>query len=259
MLAWTEPLVIVYVYAFVLGAVVGSFLNVVIHRVPRRLSIVRPGSACPACSGPIAWYDNLPLLSWLALRGRCRRCRAAISLRYPLVEATAGALSLFGVVLYGLTPVAVEVVIFGWVSLALALIDLEHQILPDVMTYPAIAFGLVYSWFGGFSTFVDSAAGAAVGAALPTTVILLYRWLRGVDGMGWGDVKYLAAIGAVVGLHGCLMVLVVAAVVGALVGGALIAVGRGSGKTALPFGTFLALAVIVWLYAPASWRALSLP
>jgi leader peptidase (prepilin peptidase)/N-methyltransferase len=255
MASWTQPLLILY--AFVLGAVVGSFLNVVIYRVPRRLSIVKPRSACPSCATPIAWFDNLPIISWLILGGRCRSCRGAIAIRYPLVEAAAGALAAFGVSLYGLSPITAEVVIFAWLSLALALIDLEHQILPDVMTYPAIVFGLVFSWFGGFTTFIDSVAGALVGAALPTCVILLYRWLRGIDGMGWGDVKYLAAIGAVVGLQGCLMVLVVAAVLGALVGGLLIAIGRGSGKTALPFGTFLAVAVILWLYLPSSWRLMS--
>jgi leader peptidase (prepilin peptidase)/N-methyltransferase len=154
------------------------------------------------------------------------------------------------VVLYGFEPVTVEVVVFAWASLALALIDLEHQILPDVMTYPAIAFGLVFSYVGGYTSFFDSVAGAVVGAALPTAVIVVYRVLRGVDGMGWGGVKYLAAIGAVVGAQGCLMVLVVAAILGALVGGALIALGKGSGKTALPFGTFLAVAVLLWLYSP---------
>jgi len=249
---WLQPIVILY--AFVVGAVVGSFLNVVIHRVPRRMSIVSPRSACPACGSPIAWYDNLPIASWLVLRGRCRSCRAPISFRYPLVEAAAGGLGAAGVAIYGLTPVAAEVVLFAWLSLALALIDFEHQILPDVMTYPAIVFGLVSSYIGGFTFFLDAVAGALVGAALPASVIVLYRWLRGVDGMGWGDVKYLAAIGAVVGLHGCLMVLVAAAILGALVGGALIATGRGSGKTALPFGTFLAAAVVLWLYLPPAWR-----
>jgi len=248
---------ILILYAFIVGAVVGSFLNVVIYRVPRRLSIVRPRSACPSCSTPIAWYDNLPILSWIVLGGKCRKCRTAISFRYPLVEAVGGSLAALAVVIYGVSPVTIEVVVFAWLSLALALIDLEHQILPDVMTYPAIAFGLVFSWFGGLTFFVDSVAGALVGAALPAGVILLYRWLRGVDGMGWGDVKYLAAIGAVVGLQGCLMVLVVAAILGAIVGGFLIATGRGSGQTALPFGTFLAVAVILWLYLPVSWRSLS--
>jgi leader peptidase (prepilin peptidase)/N-methyltransferase len=254
MVAWSEPLVIAY--AFVLGAVVGSFLNVVIHRVPRRRSIVRPASACPACGAAIAWYDNLPIVSWIVLRGRCRSCGGRIALRYPLVEAAAGVLAVLGVTSYGLEPVTVEVVVFAWASLALGLIDLEHQILPDVMTYPAIAFGLAFSFFGGLVPFADSVAGAVVGAALPTAVILLYKWLRGVEGMGWGDVKYLAAIGAVVGLHGCLMVLVVAAVMGAAVGIGLIVLGRGSGRTALPFGSFLAAAVILWLYLPAGWRSL---
>lgn len=253
--AWTQPILIVY--AFVLGAVVGSFLNVVIYRVPRRMSIVKPRSACPSCATPIAWFDNVPIVSWLVLGGRCRSCRGPIAFRYPLVEAVAGALAGFGMSLYGLQWVTAEVVIFAWLSLALALIDLEHQILPDVMTYPAILFGLVFSYFGGFTSFADSIAGALVGAALPTSVILLYRWMRGIDGMGWGDVKYLAAIGAVVGLQGCLMVLVLAAVLGALVGGILIAMGRGSGKTALPFGTFLAIAVVFWLYLPSSWRLMS--
>jgi leader peptidase (prepilin peptidase)/N-methyltransferase len=252
---WIQDLLIAE--AFVLGAVVGSFLNVVIYRVPRRMSIVKPRSACPSCATPIAWYDNVPMLSWLILRGRCRSCRGAIAVRYPLVEASAAALAAFAVGLYGWQAVTIEVMVFAWLSLALALIDLEHQILPDVMTIPAILFGLVFSWFGGFTTFVDSVAGALVGALLPTSVILLYRWLRGIEGMGWGDVKYLAAIGAVVGLQGCLLVLVVAAVLGALVGGFLIAIGRGSGKTALPFGTFLAVAVILWLYMPSSWRILS--
>jgi len=249
---------VVILYAFIVGAVVGSFLNVVIYRVPRRISIVTPRSSCPACSTPIAWFDNLPIVSWLILGARCRRCRAPISARYPMVEAAAGGLAAFGVGLYGLTPVMVEIVVFAWLSLALALIDLEHQILPDVMTYPAIFFGLGFSWFGGVTGFVDSVAGAAVGAALPTTVILVYRWLRGIDGMGWGDVKYLAAIGAVVGLRDCLWVLMIAATLGAVVGVSLIAVGKGSRRTALPFGTFLALAVILWLYLPASWVA-SLP
>ena len=250
---FAQPVLILF--AFVLGAVVGSFLNVVIHRVPHRISIVRPRSACPACGAAIAWYDNLPVLSWIILGARCRSCRAPISVRYPLVEAAAGGLGALAIIVHGLTPVAAEVAVFAWLSLALALIDLEHQILPDVMTYPAIVFGLAFSYFGGFTFFLDSIAGALVGAALPTAVILLYRWLRGIDGMGWGDVKYLAAIGAVVGLHGCLNVLVGAAVIGALVGGILIAVGRGSSKTALPFGTFLAAAVIVWLYLPESWRS----
>jgi leader peptidase (prepilin peptidase)/N-methyltransferase len=247
-----QPLVMVFAFAF--GTVVGSFLNVLIYRVPREVSIVRtPPSSCPACTTPIRWYDNIPLISWLALRGRCRACRAPISLRYPLVELAAGLLAALAFSRWGLTLTGVEIVVFCWASLTLGLIDLDFQILPNVITYPAIVFGLVCSWFGGYTWWLDSAVGALVGALLPILVIVLYKLWRGVEGMGWGDVKYLAAIGSVVGLRGCVGVLVVASILGALVGIGLIFSGRGSGKTALPFGTFLALAVILWLYAPSAW------
>jgi leader peptidase (prepilin peptidase)/N-methyltransferase len=251
MASWPQPFLIAY--AFAIGAVVGSFLNVLIYRVPRRMSIVSPGSHCPACGAAIRWFDNVPILSWLLLRGRCRRCSATISARYPAVEALAGLVAAATVLRYGVTVAGFEAVVFAWISLALGLIDLEHQILPDVMTYPAIGFGLVCAWFGGLTTPADALAGAVAGAAIPALVIVLYKLLRGIEGMGWGDVKYLAAIGATVGLRDCLWVLVVAAVLGALVGLALIVAGRGSGRTALPFGTFLALAAVVWLYLPSAW------
>ena len=254
---WSEePLVMVWVFAF--GAIVGSFLNVVIYRLPRDISIWhRPPSSCPTCRTPIRWYDNLPLVSWLVLRGRCRSCRSSISIRYPLVELASGALTLLAFMRWGLSLTGVEVVIFTWISLVLGLIDLDFQILPNRLTYSSILLGLGCSWFGGYTWWLDSLIGALVGALLPTLVIVIYRLWRGIDGMGWGDVKYLAAIGSVVGLRGCVGVLVVGATLGAVVGLGLIASGKGSGKTALPFGTFLALAVILWLYLPASWLAWS--
>lgn len=251
------PTPVVIVFVFACGAAVGSFLNVVIYRVPREMSVVTPPSGCPSCGTAIRWFDNFPLLSWLGLRARCRSCKAKISIRYPLVEAAAGGLAVLTYFRWGFTPTGLEVLIFAWLSLALGLIDLDFQILPNSMTYPAIIFGLLFSWFGGYTWWLDSLIGALVGAALPTAVILIYKLWRGVEGMGWGDVKYLAAIGSVVGLRGCVGVLVVAATLGAVVGVGLILSGRGSGKTALPFGTFLALAVILWLYAPPAWFAWS--
>ena len=253
---YDESLVMVFV--FVVGAIVGSFLNVVIYRLPREISIwYRPPSSCPKCQTAIRWYDNLPVVSWLVLRGRCRSCRSPISIRSPLVELASGALTLLAFMRWGLSLTGVEVVIFSWVSLALGLIDLDFQILPNRMTYPSIVFGLGCSWLGGYTWWLDSLIGALVGALLPTLVIVIYRLWRGIEGMGWGDVKYLAAIGSVLGLRGCVGVLVVGATLGAVVGLGLIVSGKGSGKTALPFGTFLALAVILWLYAPASWLAWS--
>ena len=249
-----EPLVIAFIFAF--GAAWGSFLNVLVYRLPREVSVLRePPSSCPACATPIRWFDNLPLLSWVALRGRCRSCKAPISVRYPLVELTAAVLAVLAFLRWGVSVTGVEVMVFAWVSLALGLIDLDFQILPDVLTYPSIVFGLACSALGGYTWWFDSLLGAAVGALLPILVIVIYKLWRGIEGMGWGDVKYLAAIGAVVGLRGVVGILIVGASVGALVGLAMIVAGRGSGKTPLPFGTFLALAAILWLYAPPAWFA----
>jgi leader peptidase (prepilin peptidase)/N-methyltransferase len=240
----------------VVGAVWGSFLNVLIYRLPREISIVKdPPSTCPKCDTPIRWYDNVPILSWLALGARCRTCRNPISIRYPLVEAASGCLAVFALLRWGLTVTGIEVVVFAWISLALCLIDYDSQILPNTLTYPSIVLGLVCSALGGYTWWLDSLLGAIMGALMPILVIVIYKLWRGIEGMGWGDVKYLAAIGAVVGLQGVVGVLVIAATVGALFGLGLIVLGRGSAKTALPFGTFLALAVIFWLYAPQSWLA----
>jgi leader peptidase (prepilin peptidase)/N-methyltransferase len=249
-----EPLVIAFIFAF--GAAWGSFLNVLVYRLPREVSVLRePPSSCPACATPIRWYDNIPLVSWLALRGRCRSCKVPISVRYPLVELAAGVLAVLAFLRWGVSVTGVEVTVFAWVSLALGLIDLDFQILPDVLTYPSIVFGLVCSALGGYTWWLDSLLGAAVGALLPILVIVIYKLWRGIEGMGWGDVKYLAAIGAVVGLRGVVGVLIVGASVGAIFGLGMILAGRGSGKTPLPFGTFLALAALLWLYAPPAWFA----
>lgn len=241
-------------FGALIGATVGSFLNVVIHRLPMGMSLIRPRSHCPHCHTPIRWYDNVPFLAWIFLLRRCRDCFSPISPRYPLVEALAMAVGIVGALRYGPNLVGLEVAVFLWVTIALGLIDLDHQILPDVMTYPTIAFGLLISWFGGLAPFAWSVAGALLGAAVPTAIIFAYRWLRGIEGMGWGDVKYLAAIGAVLGMGPVLWVLVVASFAGALFGWILMLLGRGTGKTALPFGTFLALAALLYLFLPEGWR-----
>ncbi|MEN8163395.1 MAG: prepilin peptidase [Acidobacteriota bacterium] len=248
------PQELIAIWFLVVGAIVGSFLNVVIYRVPLRRSIVSPGSACPGCGASIRWYDNIPILSWLALRARCRACGTSIGIRYPLVELAAGLLAVGTFLRWGLTVAAFEVLVFSWVCLVLALIDYDYQILPDVITYPLILFGVGMSFAGGMTWWLDSVVGAAFGALLPIAVIVLYKLIRGEEGMGWGDVKFLAGIGAVVGLAGCVWVLIVGALLGALVGLALMVMGRGTAKTALPFGTFLAMAALLYLFLPPAWR-----
>ncbi len=231
------------------GLVVGSFLNVVIHRLPRGESLVRPPSRCPGCGAHVRWFDNVPVLSYVFLGGRCRSCKARISARYPAVELLGGVAAVAPLLRFGLTVPGVEAMLLLMLLIPLAFIDLEHHILPDVLTLPGIAVGLGCSFLGGLVPPLDAAVGAAIGAAVPLAVIVIYRWLRGAEGMGLGDSKLLAMIGAFLGWRGALLTLGVAATAGAAVGGALIASGKGRRDTELPFGTFLGGASALVLFA----------
>jgi leader peptidase (prepilin peptidase)/N-methyltransferase len=230
------------------GLVLGSFLNVVIHRLPRGMSLVRPRSHCPRCGATVAWHDNLPVVSFLALGGRCRCCRARISVRYPLVELGTAALLGASVSRFGLSVSGAEAVLLVLLLLPLALIDLEHHLLPDWLTLPGVALGLLFSLAGGLATPVDAAVGALVGAVIPLAVIAAYRAIRGVEGMGLGDVKLLAMIGAFLGWRGALLTLCIGACAGALVGIGMIIAGKGGSDTELPFGTFLSAAASIVLF-----------
>jgi leader peptidase (prepilin peptidase)/N-methyltransferase len=228
----------------VLGLVVGSFLNVCIHRLPRRESIAWPASHCTACQRTLAWFENVPVVAWLALRGRCRTCGARIGLTYPLVELITGAVFAGGYLIYGLTPLLAVRLLFACAMIVLFVIDLRHRILPNVITLPGIVAGLVFSamlppgWLA-------SAIGAAVGGGVLFVIAEAYYRLRGVEGLGMGDVKMLAMIGAFLGWQLTLVTLVLASFSGSVVGVGLIASGRGGMQAALPFGTFLAVGAVV--------------
>lgn len=262
------PEVALWVFVVAAGACVGSFLNVCIHRLPRRQSIVVPRSACPRCGAWIAWHDNLPVVSYLVLQGRCRRCEAPISPSYPLVEGSTGAL--FGLLLYarGLSPDFVLQAFLGAALIALILIDARHQILPNAITLPGIAVGLVTSPLRGAAggdraaAAWDSLLAAALGFAVPWSVNAAYRlWqaARGVrredreDGIGQGDFKLLAMIGAFLGVRLLLFCLFMGAVAGAAFGLAMMRY-RGYGwKSRLPYGVFLGGAAILALFAGDPW------
>ena len=231
------------------GLVVGSFLNVVIYRLPRGMSLLWPGSHCPACGAPVRWFDNLPVVSFLLLLGRCRRCRERISIRYPLVELASGALAVGVAARFGLGLRGVEALVLAGLLLPLALIDLEHHLLPDVLTLPGIVAGLAGSLAGGLVPIADALLGAAAGVAVPLLVMVVYRWVRGVEGMGLGDVKLLAMIGAFLGWRGMLLALALGSTLGAAVGIGLLLAGRGRRDTELPFGSFLAAGALVVLFA----------
>ena len=241
--------------AAVTGACLGSFLNVVIHRLPRGESLAWPGSHCPACGHGLAAWENLPLVSYAWLRGRCRECRGAIPWRYPAVEALGAALCGGAVLWLGLGAAAVWAAAFALGLTAIAWIDAEHRIIPDELSAGLVACGL---WARGPSLegFLTGVAGALAGFLSLWAVAWLYRRVRGEDGLGGGDVKLAAGLGAFLGLPGLLLTVVGSAAAGTAVGLWLMLRGRGDGRTALPYGAFLAPAALAALVAgPALWRA----
>jgi len=235
-----DPLYAVPVFLF--GLIFGSFLNVCIYRLPRGLSVVRPGSACPACRVPIAWYDNLPVVSWLLLRGRCRACQARISPRYLLVELLTGLLFLACYSGFGWTFSTFKFCVFAFLLVGLIFTDAEHKLLPDALTLPGLALGLGFSllvpvqdlgsrllagWVqlpveSDFSwrllSLVDSGLGAAVGASFIYGASAIYRRARGVEGMGFGDVKLMGMVGSFLGMKLTIFTLFAASLTGSIFG-----------------------------------------
>jgi leader peptidase (prepilin peptidase)/N-methyltransferase len=229
----------------VFGLMIGSFLNVCIARLPRGESVVSPGSHCPKCNTPIQWYDNIPVLSFLALGAKCRACRAPISVRYPLVEITTAVAFVLQAIAFPDEPILlVSRLVFTAMLIVLFGTDYDTQRLPNVITLPGIVVGLVFSLFTP-PGIVASLIGAALGAGILLAVRWIWRKLRGVDAMGLGDVKMLAMIGAFLGWRQIWVVLFVASLTGATVG-VLLTMRQGrSMQTRLPFGTFLAIAAYI--------------
>lgn len=245
------------VYATLLGLIVGSYLNVVIYRLPRGISTVTPRSRCPECGAAIRAVDNVPVVSYLLLGGRCRACRARISWRYPLLEAATSALFLASFLRFGVSFEAPAAALFCALLVALAMIDFDHMILPDALTYPAIALGILLQpflswarlWDGPWGAMAGAALGALLGAGILLAVWAAWYLIRREEGMGLGDAKMLAAIGAFLGWKGVLVSLFFAALSGSVVGVGLMAWSGLGGKTRLPFGTFLALGGLIALFA----------
>jgi leader peptidase (prepilin peptidase)/N-methyltransferase len=217
------------VWSALVGAAVGSFLNVLIARVPAGESIVRPGSRCPRCKTPIRWYDNMPVVSWLVLRARCRACGARISARYPLVEALGASVAVVAFARHGFSGAAVAELAFAAALLALAFIDLDTWLLPNAITWPLIAFGLAMGLVG--VTPVGSLRGAAYGAGLGFAAFALIGWLGEKafkkEALGFGDVWLLAGLGAWMGPAALLPIVLLASIQGSVVGLALILLGKG--------------------------------
>ncbi len=237
-----------FLLAFVLGAVVGSFLNVCIWRLPAGASIVYPPSHCPTCGVGIRVRDNVPVLSYLLLRGRCHACRGSISVRYPAVEVLTAAMFAALLHKFGLSPLFGIYAVFIAALIVISFIDLDHQIIPDVISLPGIAIGLLLSALGDGVPLVDSVLGAVLGGGLLYVVAFGYHAWTGREGMGGGDIKLLAMIGAFLGWRGVLVTLFLGSFTGALVGTALIIARGTDARLPIPFGPFLALGAVSALF-----------
>jgi leader peptidase (prepilin peptidase)/N-methyltransferase len=238
------PAILVAIWFAALGLVVGSFLNVCIYRLPLKQSIVWPASRCTTCERPLEWYENIPVFAWLALGGRCRTCQTPIAAMYPLIELITGALFVGAYLLYGATPLGFVRIAFGCAMIVLFVIDLRHRILPNVITVTGVPIGLGLSLFlpPGWK---ESLIGLLLGGGVLYVIGEAYYRLRGIDGLGMGDVKMLAMIGAFLGWRLTLVTLIFASFTGSLAGVAMLVSGRGGMKAALPFGTFLAVGALV--------------
>ena len=239
---------ILLVGAGVVGPCVGSFLNVCILRLPHDQSLMRPPSTCPKCRQRIAWRDNLPVLSWLLLRGKCRWCRAPISAQYPLIEGAVGLLWAVSLAAYGPTVRALSAALLGTLLLGIAITDARHYLIPDEFSWGGLALGLLLSLPGGVDGFLQAVLGACAGFALLYGVAVGGQWLFGEEAMGGGDIKMMAMVGAFVGWKGVLLTVFA----GALLGLAIFVPLTIRRKRLVPFGVFLAMgAALTFVFGDA--------
>ncbi|WP_457626330.1 prepilin peptidase [Persephonella sp.] len=234
---------------FVFGCIIGSFLNVVIYRIPRGKSIKKPAfSFCPECGQKIKWYDNIPLLSYILLRGRCRHCRKKISLRYPFIEFLTGLASVGAFLKTGLSYDYIFIFGFLSVMIAITFIDIDFRIIPDEINLTGFVMGVLYAALK--SDLIESIAGAAVGAGFLWGIAYLYLRLRGIEVLGMVDVKMMAFVGAYTGWFGALFTIFVGSFLGAVVGilGAYISKSEEKGKFEIPFGPFLSFASVIYIF-----------
>ncbi len=231
-----------------LGAIVGSFLNVCIYRIPAGKSIVRPSSHCPGCKHPIRFYDNIPILSYLILGGKCRHCKAKISIQYPIVELLTALAALIFFLRYGMSWTCLFYFLFTAALIAITFIDLEHQIIPDVITLPGIPFFALAAIFLLKLPYLESVLGIVIGGGVLFLVGFGYELIKKREGMGGGDIKLFAMIGGFLGWKSLIFVLLVSSFLGAIIGISVIIYKKGDMKYAIPFGPFLSIAAISYLF-----------
>lgn len=237
---------------FIFGAVWGSFSNVIIVRLPANESVILPKSHCRSCKKPIAWYFNIPLISWLILKGKCLHCKAPIPPRYFLVELLTAISFLLVYREVGLSYTAIEYCIFVWALIVISFIDLDHRIIPDSFSLTGIVIGLLGAWLNPERQFTPALYGVLLGGGFLWLIAWLYLVIRKEDGMGGGDIKLIAWIGAVLGWTSIPFVILVSSILGSIVGLLIAFMAKKKGedamKTAIPFGPFLSLAAILFMF-----------
>ena len=237
-----------YIFAFIFGAVVGSFLNVCIYRLPKEESVVFPPSHCPQCDYRIRWYDNIPLLSYIALSGKRRSCKTRISPQYPAVELINGLLTLFLFTKFGPTVSFLVLFLFCSALVVITFIDLEYQIIPDAISLPGIGVGFAASFILPWLSWQSSLIGILVGGGSLLLVAYGYQLLTKKEGMGGGDIKLLAMMGAFLGWRAVPFIIFSASLVGSIIGITLMLVQKRDAKLAIPFGPFLAFGAILYIF-----------
>ena len=233
---------------FVFGAVIGSFLNVCIYRIPRSKSIVKPNSFCPACEKPIRFYDNIPIASYIILGGKCRNCGAKISKRYPFVELITAVIFLIIYRRYGLSYESLAQMIFVSLLITISFIDYDFQIIPDVLSIGGLILGLLIAFMRPGFRFMDAFYGVLIGGGVLFIIAYGYQLVARREGMGGGDIKLLAMIGSFTGFKGVLFSLIGGSIIGSLVGIPLMLIKKENTKYAIPFGPFLSLCALIFLF-----------
>ena len=242
------PFSIVAAVVFLFGAVIGSFLNVCIYRLPLDQSVITPRSRCMSCGAAVRWFDNLPIISWFLLRGRCRQCGVGFSIRYPLVELLNASLTLLLFLRFGLSAPFFIYTLLASTLIIITFIDFDHQIIPDELSLPGIAVGFLASFFLPDTGWLASLTGIIVGWGSLALVFYAYLWLTGREGMGGGDAKLLAMLGAFLGLKAVPFIILVSSLAGSIIGLSIMAFQRKGRHLAIPFGPYLALGAIVYVF-----------
>lgn len=237
-----------YLFAFVFGALVGSFLNVCIFRLPGGKSVVFPPSHCIHCGAGIRPYDNIPIVSYLLLKGKCRSCKGSISLQYPLVELVSALLTLFLFMKLGLSLSFLALFLLCAALIVITFIDLEHRIIPDVITLPGIVVGFVFSFLLPWLGWKDSLIGILAGGGSLLLVAFLYEFFTRKEGMGGGDIKLLAMMGAFLGWKAVPFIVFASSLIGSVIGITLMIVQKKDSKLAIPFGPFLAVGAVLYIF-----------